>query len=228
MSRPGRDQTFQECKTCQSNFHPANYSGSQGESQKIHQSPQLRLFSYKDYQANTREETNANFRHFATPRERYWVGRVRSLWPHGLNSECPGKPAAAWVKRVWCTPQQDRLEIYEDEVIETSHQVSAWLHRQRNEGGNALNELKNWDKAKLRETLDWVQKNVPPRGRRAKLVAVKTAMVEDFATFSVVFGEWTATLSKIMQARTKICKIAAKLHQNCAKTSPFSPIKHLF
>ena len=33
----------------------------------------------------------------------------------------------------------------------------------RNEGGNALNELKNWHKAKLRETLDWIQKNVPAR-----------------------------------------------------------------
>ena len=55
-----------------------------------------------------------------------------------------GKSAAAWVKRVWRTPQQDRLEINEDEVNETGRQVSAWRHRLRNEGRNALNEMKNW------------------------------------------------------------------------------------
>ena len=108
----------------------------------------------KDSHANTREETNAKFRHFATPRERYWVRKVRSLWPHGLNSECPRKPAGAWVKRVWRASQHDRLEINEDEVNGIARHVSAWLHRMRNEGDNALNELKNWDKAKLRETLE--------------------------------------------------------------------------
>ena len=41
---------FQECKPFLQIFTPANdhanYSGSQGESQKIHQSPQLRLFAH--------------------------------------------------------------------------------------------------------------------------------------------------------------------------------------
>ena len=56
--------------------------------------------------------------------------------------------------------------------------LRAWLHRSRNEGRNALNELKNWNKAKLRETLDWIQKNVPARERRAHLTAVETILVE--------------------------------------------------
>ena len=46
-SRTQKFQTFQECKTFLSKCHPgkyhANYLGSQGESQNIHQSPQLRL-----------------------------------------------------------------------------------------------------------------------------------------------------------------------------------------
>ena len=64
------------------------------------------------------------------PHENHIGLRVRSLWPRGLNSEYPGKPADAWVKRVWRTPQQDRLEINEDEV---NVKVSAWLHRLHNE-----------------------------------------------------------------------------------------------
>ena len=75
---------------------------------------------------------------------------------HGLNSQSPGK-------RVWRTPQHDRSEINKDEANKTGRQVSVWLHRLRNEGGNALNELSNWDKAKLGESLDWIQKNVPAR-----------------------------------------------------------------
>ena len=53
----------------------------------------------------------------------------------------------------------------------TGCQVLAWLHRLRNEGGNAFNELKNWNEAKLRRTLDWIQKNVPARDRKANLTA---------------------------------------------------------
>ena len=52
-----------------------------------------------------------------------------------------------------------------------------------------------------------------------------------FAIFGGFFGKSTATLSKMMQERAKRCKILpkfTKIMQNCAKTSPFSPLKHLF
>ena len=118
-----------------------------------------------------------NFGQFTIRRERYWDGKVRSLWPHDLNSECPRNPEAAWVKRV--RGVQDHLEINEDEGNETGRQVLAWLHRVCNEGGNAFNELKNWNEAKLRRTLDWIQKNVPAGERKAYLTAVEIAFVEE-------------------------------------------------
>ena len=36
-----------------------------------------------------------------------------------------------------------------------------------------------WDKAKLRETLDWIQANVPAKERRANLLAVETALIDE-------------------------------------------------
>ena len=39
--------------------------------------------------------------------------------------------------------------------------------------------MRNWDKAKLRETLDWIQAHVPQRERRANLISVETALIEE-------------------------------------------------
>ena len=39
------------------------------------------------------------FRKIATPRERYWVEKLNSMWPHGWNSAVPGRPVAAYVLR---------------------------------------------------------------------------------------------------------------------------------
>ena len=47
------------------------------------------------------------------------------------------------------------MEIDEAAVNEVGLQVSKWLKRLQNEGSEALKEMKMWDKAKLRETLDW-------------------------------------------------------------------------
>ncbi len=101
------------------------------------------------------------------------------MWPQGFNSAYPGRPASAWVKRIWRTPDPTRTEIKDDEVDEVGRQVSTWLRRLQNEGGDALNELKKWDKAKLRETLDWIQVNVPAHERRANLIAVETTLIEE-------------------------------------------------
>ena len=52
-----------------------------------------------------------------------------------------------------------------------------------------------------------------------------------FANFRWCFGKLTATLSKMMRERAKICKFLpafTKKMQNCAKTSFFSATKHLF
>jgi len=46
-------------------------------------------------QADWRKRERARFRAVATPRERYWVDKLRSMWPKGWNSQYPGKPASA-------------------------------------------------------------------------------------------------------------------------------------
>jgi len=130
------------------------------------------------YQCRTRDATQRRFRLFATERERYWVGRLNSLWPQGFNSAFPGKPVSAWVQRSWRCPAPDRMELNEEEINEVGRQVSSWLKRLHSEGSAALREMRNWDKAKLRESLDWIQAHVPQRERRANLISVETALIE--------------------------------------------------
>ena len=45
------------------------------------------------------------------------------------------------------------MELNEEEVNEVGRQVSSWLKRLHTEGSAALREMRNWDKAKLRESL---------------------------------------------------------------------------
>jgi hypothetical protein len=41
------------------------------------------------YQSRTRDASLKRFRLFATERERYWVGRLNSLWPQGIQFRIP-------------------------------------------------------------------------------------------------------------------------------------------
>ena len=41
-----------------------------------------------------------------------------------------------------------------------------------------MKEMDGWEKDTLRETLDWIQQNVPARERRANLIAVETAIID--------------------------------------------------
>jgi hypothetical protein len=45
-------------------------------------------------QPDWRARERTRFRAVATPRERYWVDRLHSMWPRGWNSQYPGKPMA--------------------------------------------------------------------------------------------------------------------------------------
>ena len=117
------------------------------------------------YFSPQRDETRRLFRQFATPRERYWTGRINSLWPQGFNSAFPGFPVSAWRRRVWRVPEKDSLELHEEEVNEVGRQVSSWLQRLRKEGSSALLELKKWDKFKLRETLGFSEMSLPLSGK---------------------------------------------------------------
>ena len=138
----------------------------------------LEYISEQYYMDDDWETAKENFRLFATPRERYWVGRLNSLWPQGFNSAYPGKPVSAWVRRQWQLPEPDRMRLTPDAEDHVARRVQQWLDRLHNNGGMALLEMKDWDKNTLRESLDWIQQNVPARERRANLIAVETAIID--------------------------------------------------
>ena len=57
----------------------------------------------------------AKFREVATPRERYWVGRVNSMWPHGWNSMVPGKPvSSSYQRRLLVVPSSQGQQALAD------------------------------------------------------------------------------------------------------------------
>ena len=130
------------------------------------------------YIEEDRETTRDNFRLIATPRERYWVGRFNSLWSQGFNSAYPGKPVSAWVRRQWQLPEPNRMELTPEADDLVARRVQQWLDRLHRDGGAALKEMDGWEKDTLRETLDWIQQNVPARERRANLIAVETAIID--------------------------------------------------
>ena len=71
------------------------------------------------------------------------------------------------------------MEFQDEAINEIGRQVSTWLRRLHTEGSSALKDLQKWDKTKLRETLDWIQANVPVKERRANLLAIETALIEE-------------------------------------------------
>ena len=137
----------------------------------------LEFIPENEYMDEDWETAKGNFVRF-TPRERYWVGRLNSMWPQGFNSAYPGKPVSAWVRRQWQLPEPDRMRLTPDAEDTIARRVQDWLDRLHVDGGKALDEMKSWAKDTLRETLDWIQKNVPARERRANLIAVETALID--------------------------------------------------
>ena len=126
----------------------------------------LEAIELSSYKCRTREATVQRFSFVATPREKYWVGRLNTLWPYGFNSMVPGKPVSRWVLRKYRLPAEDRGELIDEALDEVGRQVSSWLKRLQTEGAVAFKDMKNWDKVKLRESLDWIQGAVgqPPVG----------------------------------------------------------------
>jgi len=138
----------------------------------------LEFIPKEHYNDADRETARENFRLFATPRERYWVGRLNSMWPQGFNAAYPGKPVSAWVRRQWQLPEPDRMTLTPEAPDTVACRVQQWLDRLHHDGGTALKEMQSWEKDTLRETLDWIQQNVPAKERRANLIAVETALID--------------------------------------------------
>ena len=139
----------------------------------------LEVIEGTKYKGRTREATVKRFRHVATPRERYWVGRLNSMWPYGFNSAVPGKPVARWVMRKYRLPAPGQGQLVDEALDEVGRQVSSWLKQLESHGPEALREMKRWDKVKLRESLDWIQANVPADKRWARLRSVEAAILDE-------------------------------------------------
>ena len=116
-------------------------------------------------QQGYRKRELARFRAVATPRERFWVDKLRSMWPKGWNSQYPGKPAASNIRPPpAATPNQEPARDIQAalEAIRTwttdPHSAQRWLQ------GAAREDLT--------EILEGLEKNLPPSDRTATTAAL--------------------------------------------------------
>ena len=81
--------------------------------------------------AETRDLARKNFRDFATVRERYWVQRLNTMWPHGWNSAWPGKPAFS--RRARPPPTTTLLPGDENTTLQNYEQLVQKYEKSREE-----------------------------------------------------------------------------------------------
>ena len=98
------------------------------------------------------KESKDEFRKLATTKERFWVKKLNTLWPHGWNSTWPGKPINARVARLGRTLPTP-IEEYENPQLWSSYLVDYEINPLRVE-----NQLKKLQKLHLRRFLDWLGK----------------------------------------------------------------------
>ena len=103
------------------------------------------------YCVDNREDERKNFREVATGREKYWTGRLNSLWPYGWNSAVPGRPVSKGMR--WQLPKMHKEGESKDDFL----QPAAWLERWKKNPLEAITELKNQNKIVVRETLHYLQ-----------------------------------------------------------------------
>ena len=119
-----------------------------------------------------------------------WDATKQAFKPSGkILGRPPQQAVAPWfqLSRPWQTSlglgnakvARTAEELVPEEDDEVGRQVQTWLNRLKSEGSAALQELKCWNKDKLRETLDWIQANVPARERKANLISAETAIMDE-------------------------------------------------
>ena len=93
------------------------------------------------------------FRRAATPRERYWVDRLNSMWPHGWNSAVPGRPVAAHVLRRY---QQNPMAAEEQRKNNTL-QAADWVSHWKDNPEEAIRLAVQQTKETIRDTIHHLQ-----------------------------------------------------------------------
>jgi hypothetical protein len=96
------------------------------------------------------------FRRLATPRERYWVDKLNSMWPHGWNSAVPGRPVASYVLRQHQLPTQD------DEPASQAQYAQGWADRWKSSPEDAMQDAMQQSKDTIRNMLHFLQARHKP------------------------------------------------------------------
>ena len=85
----------------------------------------LEKIDEQEWRHRNREIARKQFREKATERERYWVRKIRTMWPRGWNSSWPGKPVSKWVVQ---GRHKDKKEK-KDEKEKEKEGVAKWLEK---------------------------------------------------------------------------------------------------
>jgi len=125
----------------------------------------------RERQANWRKKECAKFREVATPRERYWVDKLRSMWPKGWNSQYPGKPASAG-HRPPAHASPSRQPARDLEAAKSA------IRRWRDEPRAAQQWLHTMAREDLVEILEGLEKGLAPAERTDTTRAIAAAARE--------------------------------------------------
>ena len=96
------------------------------------------------------KESKEEFRKVATIKERFWVKKLNTMWPHGWNSAWPGKPISHHVAGL------GRTVPAPEEEVGSSQLWSRFLMEYEKNPSAVENQLKKLQKLHLRRLLDWL------------------------------------------------------------------------
>ena len=122
----------------------------------------------------TRKQTVNRFRAAATPRERYWVGKLNSLWPIGWNSTIPGKPAShSCQRRLW----NPAGVVYQTEEF---FDAALWLTRWTRDPEQGIAERVRQPKPVIRDVLHYLQTSYKPENIVVRGLSPTTQLIDLF------------------------------------------------
>ena len=123
--------------------------------------------------AGWRKLERAKFRAVATPRERFWVDKLHSMWPKGWNSQYPGKPASSRhlaARPAGAVPPRDPAR----DVEAAKKAMRAWEADPR----AARATWRGATRVELGEILEGLQKGLPPAQQTPVTVAIAVEVRE--------------------------------------------------
>ena len=96
------------------------------------------------------KESKEQFRRLATGKERLWVKKLNTMWPHGWNSAWPGKPVTPYAARLGRTRPAPEEEVGNPQLW------SRYLMEYEKNPSEVDNQLKALQKIHLRRLLEWL------------------------------------------------------------------------